>query len=144
VVLLAGVGAASPAVSVDGPTVRVRVDGGGWAEVAVGPDGIAVRVDAGDPIDEVVLRSYCIGAVHMGLGWVLSESLAVDDAGEVHDLTVRSLGVLRAADLPHVDVAIERSSAEPVAVSDAVFAATAAAAWRHLGLPLAWPTATTL
>ena len=39
---------------------------------------VDVRVAAGDPLDEVVLRSFCMGAAHMALGWVLSEALAVD------------------------------------------------------------------
>ena len=50
---------------------------------------------AGDPLDEVVLRSYCIGAAHMALGWVTSEGIAVADDGESLDLTIRSFGVLR-------------------------------------------------
>ena len=41
---------------------------------------VDVRVAAGDVLDEVVLRSYCIGAAHMALGWVLSEGLTVDRA----------------------------------------------------------------
>ena len=44
---------------------------------------------AADPLDEVVLRSYCIGAAHMALGWVASEGLAVDADGEPLDLTIR-------------------------------------------------------
>ena len=56
---------------------------------------VTVRVAAGDPLDEVVLRSYAIGAAHMALGWVLTEGLAVDpETGEVHDLTIRSFGIL--------------------------------------------------
>ena len=66
-----------------------------------------VRVAAGDPLDEVVLRSYAIGAAHMALGWVLTEGLAVDpETGEVHDLTIRSFGILRAKDTPPIDVEI--------------------------------------
>ena len=58
---------------------------------------VEVRVAAGDPLDEIVLRSYAIGAAHMALGWVCTESLAVDPAtGEVHDLTIRSFGIVRA------------------------------------------------
>ena len=52
----------------------------------------------------MVLRSYVIGAAHMALGWVTSEGLAVDDDGEVGDLTIRSFGILRAADMPSVEV----------------------------------------
>ena len=42
------------------------------------------------PLDEVVLRSYVVGATHMGMSWVRSEGLAVDGDGVVHDLTIRS------------------------------------------------------
>ena len=88
-----------------------------------------------------MLRSYCIGAAHMALGWVCSEGLAVDDEGEVHDLTIRSFGILRAADMPAVDVEIEPSTATPVNGSDAVFAAVAAAALAATRAALrSWPT----
>jgi hypothetical protein len=99
-----------------------------------------ITVEAGDPLDEVVLRSYCIGAAHMALGWVRSEGIAVDDAGVVHDLTIRSFGILRAVDTPEINVTIEPSDGPPVNASDAVFAAVAAAAWMADGLPTDWPT----
>ena len=57
-------------------------------------------MSAGDVLDEVVLRSYCVGAVHQALGWVRSEGIAVDEAGEVLDLTIRSFGILPARDMP--------------------------------------------
>ncbi len=101
--------------------------------------GVTVRVEAGDPLDAVVLRSYCIGAAHMALGWVRSEGIAVDAAGEPHDLTIRSFGILRAVDMPPVTVEIAPDDRPAVNGSDAVFAAVAAAAWRHLGFPAAWP-----
>jgi xanthine dehydrogenase small subunit len=111
------------------------------AEVDLGAEPrVDVAVSCGDPLDEVALRSYCVGAAHMGLGWVCSEGLAVDAAGEVHDLTIRSFGVLRAVDTPPVDVTIEPSDGPPVSGSDAVFAAVAAAAWLAQGCPPAWPT----
>lgn len=119
--------------------VEVRTDDGAVTSVTVGDDGIAVRVTAGEVLDAVVLRSYCIGAVHMALGWVRSEGLAVDTDGEVLDLTVRSLGVLRSSDLPHVEVEIVDADGPAVAVSDAVFAATAAAEWRRAGCASDWP-----
>ena len=86
---------------------------------------------AGDALDGVVLRSYAIGAVHMALGWVLTEGLAVDpDTGEVHDLTIRSFGILRAKDTPPIDVELVDDPGAPLArASDAVFAAVAAATW---------------
>ena len=95
---------------------------------------VEVRVAAGDPLDDVVLRSYAIGAAHMALGWVLTEGLAVDpDTGEVHDLTIRSFGILRAKDTPPIDVTIVDDAGPPRArSSDAVFAAVAAATWNAL------------
>lgn len=151
-------------VEVAGPPTSVAIRGAGWVEGAVlragaagevgwieSPDGgrataaiedgqVRVRVDAGEPLDEVVLRSYAIGAAHMALSWVCSEGLAVDAEGEVHDLTVRSFGILRAADMPEVDVTIETSVGDPLNGSDAVFAAVAAAAWLDQGCPAEWPT----
>ena len=56
--------------------------GGASAEAEVEPTAaVRVRVRCGDPLDEVVLRSYCIGAAHMALGWVRTEGLAVDADG---------------------------------------------------------------
>lgn len=124
----------------DGP-VTVAAPDGGRAEAAVNLDGsLAVSVQAGRPLDETVLRSYCTGAAHMALSWVTSESLSVDESGTVHDLTVRSFGILGAAAMPPVAVTIEPDDGEPVNGSDAVFAAVAAAVWINRGLPPVWPT----
>jgi aerobic-type carbon monoxide dehydrogenase small subunit (CoxS/CutS family) len=124
-----------PEVTVVDPTT------GGQAR-AVARDGrIHLQVACGPPLDEVVLRSYCVGAAHQGLGWVTSEGLAVDDGGEVHDLTIRSFGVLRAVDMVPVEVEVDPGSGPPVRGSDAVFAAVAGAVWVAQGCPPDWPTA---
>ncbi|MBA2495705.1 MAG: molybdopterin-dependent oxidoreductase, partial [Acidimicrobiia bacterium] len=114
---------------------------GGVATASVDAhDGtVCVRVDAGDPLDEVVLRSYCTGAAHQGLGWVATEGLAVDEAGVVQDLTVRSFGVLRAVDTPAIEVEVTDGTGPPVRVGDAVFAAVAGAAWVARGCPPVLP-----
>ncbi len=132
-VLLAGArGALAPVVD---PST------GAVAEAAIGLDGVVrVRVEAGEPLDEVALRSYCTGAAHMALSWVRSEGLAVDESGLVHDLTIRSLGVLRAVDMPPVEIEIAPGDGPAVRGSDAVFVAVAAAAWLHAGTPADWPT----
>ncbi len=151
-------------VDVVGPPTSAALRAAGWAEAAVllagarrragpltAPSGavaeasieagrVLVRVSCGDPLDEVVLRSYCIGAAHMALGWVTSEAIAVDDDGEPHDLTVRSFGVLRCADTPRIDVEIDRVGGLPVNGSDAVFAAVAAAVWVAQDCPPSLPT----
>jgi xanthine dehydrogenase small subunit len=149
-------------VDVPGPTTTAEVRAAGWAEALVltaGDDGwvtapngarawaaidddgaVRVRVSCGNPIDPVVLRSYCIGAAHMAIGWLRSEGITVGDDGQPRDLTIRSFGALRAVDTPAIHVDIDDSSAEPVNGSDAVFAAVAAAAWRAGGFAPRWPT----
>jgi CO/xanthine dehydrogenase Mo-binding subunit len=90
-------------------------------------------------LDAVVLRSYCIGAAHMGLGWVRSEGIAVNESGEPVDLTIRSFGVIRAVDTPLIDIEIVEDDGPSINGSDAVFAAVAAAAWRAAKFPSRWP-----
>ena len=117
----------------------IRLPGGGGATAQVGEE-ITVEVSCGRPQDEVVLRSYCIGAAHMGYSLVTSEAIATDDDGTVVDLTVRSFGVVPAARTPPVELSIVGSDAEPVNGSDAVFVAVAAATWLARGCPEIWPT----
>ena len=121
-------------------TVKVTSPEGATAQATVGPEGISVHIDAGDPFDEVTLRSYVIGASHMAWSWVTSESLSVDTNGEVQDLTIRSFGIARSADTPHIEVKIEPSQHPPVQAGEAVFAAVAAATWLSRGTPTHLPT----
>ena len=94
---------------------------------------IDVRLAAGDPLDDVVLRSYAVGASHMALGWVLTEALAVAPGGEVRDLTIRSFGIVRAKDTPPITVTILDEPGPPLPrSSDAVFAAVGSALWNAL------------
>ena len=154
-------------VDVTGPPTSAAIRAAGWAEAAaliaavtdepgwitcpdagsararVEQDGaISVQVRAGLPLDETVLRSYCTGAAHMAYSWVTSESLGVDADGVVHDLTVRSFGIVGARAMPAVEVEVIDDGGEPVNGSDAVFAAVAAAVWMSRGTPEAWPTGT--
>ncbi len=122
--------------------VTVESPEGARATVAIGVGGdVSVSVSAGEVLDEVVLRSYVAGAVHQALGWVRTEGIAVDHQGEVVDLTIRSFGILPAREMPHVEVAVVDAGGEARRGSDAVFAATAAAAWMAAGLPTRWPSA---
>lgn len=143
---LRGAGWAEAAVLItslqDGPEFIVESPAGARATASIDDDGtVRVRVSCGDPLDTTVLRSYCTGAAHMALGWVISESLSVDATGVPHDLTIRSFGVLRAVDTPTIDIVIDTSDTEPVNGSDAVFAAVATAAWHRTGFAECWPTA---
>jgi len=155
-------------VGVVGPPTSTKVRGAGWAEILVmlavlrddpmitAPNGaratarvehgdngaslITVEVWAGEVLDHVVLRSYCIGATHQALGWVTSEGLSVDDDGAVLDLTIRAQGIIRAADTPTIEVIIHDDPRASVRGSDAVFVAVAAAVWNDQGCPPTWPT----
>jgi xanthine dehydrogenase small subunit len=123
-------------------SATVTAPWGARATASVGDDDvIRVAVECGEVLDDVVLRSYVIGAAHMALGWVTSEGLAVDAEGTIGDLTVRSFGILRAADMPTVDVDLVPSDRVAVNGSDAAFAAIAAAVWLRRGCPADWPVA---
>ncbi|MGI9118641.1 MAG: 2Fe-2S iron-sulfur cluster-binding protein [Acidimicrobiales bacterium] len=171
--IAAAIAAAAPGLDVEevdvaGPPTSAQLRAAGWAEALVmltaaagrqpvtviSPAGatasaeidegaIRVRVDCGDPLDQVVLRSYCIGAVHMALGWVRREAIAVDAAGVPHDLTIRSFAILTASEMPEVEVEIVSGDGPPVNGSDAVFTAVAAAEWMRQDCPQDWPTGRT-
>ena len=135
----------APRLPVGEGRAEVEVPGAGRAAVAVHcPDGERGRVDvdvwAGDVLCPVTLRSYALGAVHQALGLVWSEGIAVDATGEPVDLTIRSFGILAARDMPEVEVRLHQEDVWPVNGSDAVFAATLAAAWIAEGVPASWPT----
>jgi xanthine dehydrogenase small subunit len=140
-VLLAGARCAAAGTVGPGTPVEVTSPAGGRARVVVAADGsVEAAVWAGEALDPVTLRSYCFGAIHQALGWVWSEGLSVDDAGVVQDLTIRSFGILTARETPEMDVVLHSDDTWPVNGSDAVFAATAAAAWVAGGLAPTWPT----
>jgi xanthine dehydrogenase small subunit len=138
---LRAAGWAEAAALVSGEGDWVMSPAGGQARSNVATDGtVRVEVRCGEVLDETVLRSYCVGAAHMAIGWVRHEGIAVNAAGEPLDLTIRSFGVVRAVDTPAIEVTIVDDDRPPVNGSDAVFAAVAAAVWRHDGFPARWPT----
>lgn len=149
---LVAAGCDSPLGGRDGDGVRVELADGAWARTEVIERGavrggacLEVSVGAGEPLDPVVLRSYVIGAAHMAAGMVCSEALAVDGEGTVHDLTIRSFGILAASQMPEVRVVLDPlgCTGEPRAVSEAVFTSVAATVWAHHGFGPAWPLRTT-
>jgi aerobic-type carbon monoxide dehydrogenase small subunit (CoxS/CutS family) len=154
-------------IDVPGPATSVDLRGAGWVEAAVllaslkthdtisSPNGavasavideagVRVEVRAGRILDAVVLRSYCIGAAHQALGWVRSEGLAVNADGVPQSLTIRSFGILTAAQTPPIEVHLIEEDRPAVNGSDAVFAAVAAAAWRASGYRPRWPLSASL
>ena len=137
-----------------GRAARRRWAGRRWRGRGAGPGEGSARGDgrrgrhgprsgwpAAIPLDEVVLRSYVIGAAHMALGWVTSEALSVDADGDRprpdHPLLRGAAGDRHAADRGR-----DRPAADgpPVNVSDAVFAAVAGRRLAAPGPPPGWPT----
>ncbi|MGH9207648.1 MAG: hypothetical protein ACRD1G_14020, partial [Acidimicrobiales bacterium] len=90
--------------------VVVKSPAGARAEASIADDGrVRVRVECGRILDDVVLKSYCTGAAHMALGWVRSEGIALDGHGQPCDLSIRSFGVLKAREMPEVEVHLVES-----------------------------------
>ena len=61
--------------------------------------------DVGKAVNPVLCEGQIEGSVHMGLGYALTEDFPSDPAtGYPTNMTLRSLGILRAKDMPPVDV----------------------------------------
>jgi len=77
--------------------------------VVVDPETMAVeRVvaahDVGRAVNPMLCEGQVQGSVHMGLGYALSEELPADDRGFPTHSTLRALGILRAKDVPPIEV----------------------------------------
>ena len=67
---------------------------------------IAVH-DVGRAVNPVLVEGQVEGSVHMGLGYALSEEFPTDpETGFPTNMTLRSLGILRAKDVPEIEVRI--------------------------------------
>jgi xanthine dehydrogenase molybdenum-binding subunit len=61
--------------------------------------------DVGKAVNPLLVEGQIEGSVHMGLGYALSEDFPTDPAtGFPTNMTLRSLGILRAKDVPPIDV----------------------------------------
>ena len=65
--------------------------------------------DVGRAINPLLCEGQVEGAVHMGLGFALSEDFPADENGRPKNMTIRSLGIVRPADMPEVDVKLIES-----------------------------------
>ncbi len=77
--------------------------------VVMDPDTLAVeRVvaahDVGRAVNPMLCEGQVEGSVHMGLGYALTEEFPADERGFPTKSTLRSLGILRAKDVPPVEV----------------------------------------
>ena len=62
--------------------------------------------DVGKAINPLLCIGQVEGSVHMGLGYALSEDFPSDETGRPTNMTLRSLGIIRAKDMPPVDVVL--------------------------------------
>ncbi len=62
--------------------------------------------DVGRVMNPLLCEGQIEGAVHMGLGYALTEEFPTDAEGRPTKTTLRSLGILRAKDMPQVEVVL--------------------------------------
>ena len=60
--------------------------------------------DVGRAINPTLCEGQIEGAVHMGLGYALTEDFPTDEQAMPTNMTLRSLGILRAKDIPEIEV----------------------------------------
>ncbi|MEO1062511.1 MAG: molybdopterin cofactor-binding domain-containing protein [Actinomycetota bacterium] len=65
--------------------------------------------DVGKAVNPLLCEGQIEGAVHMGLGYALTEDFPCDDVGQPEHMTLRQLGILRAKDMPPTDVILVES-----------------------------------
>ncbi len=65
--------------------------------------------DVGKAINPTLCEGQVEGAVHMGLGYALTEDFPTDENGHPTNMTLRSLGIIRPKDMPDVDVILIES-----------------------------------
>jgi len=69
------------------------------------PAKVVAAHDVGRAVNPTLCEGQIQGAVHMGLGYALSEDFPTDpETGRPTNMTLRSLGILRAKDMPEVEV----------------------------------------
>jgi xanthine dehydrogenase molybdenum-binding subunit len=66
--------------------------------------------DVGRAVNPLLCEGQIEGAVHMGLGYALSEDFPADAEGRPTNMTLRSLGIIRAKDVPVIEtILVERA-----------------------------------
>ena len=70
-------------------------------------DKVVAVHDVGRAVNPMLVEGQIEGSVHMGLGYALSEDFPTDpETGFPTNMTLRSLGILRAKDVPEIEVHI--------------------------------------
>jgi xanthine dehydrogenase molybdenum-binding subunit len=90
-----------------GPDVKTHITYGYATQVVIlDDDGQLKKViaahDVGKVMNPLLLAGQIEGSIHMGLGYALTEELQLQD-GQIASKDLRSLGILRAKDMPEVE-----------------------------------------
>ncbi len=75
-------------------------------------DKVVAAHDVGKAVNPLLCEGQVEGAVHMGLGYAMSEGFPCDEDGRPLNTTLRNLDIIRPKDMPDVDVILVES-AEP-------------------------------
>lgn len=67
-------------------------------------DKVVAAHDVGHAVNPLLCEGQIEGSVHMGLGYALTEDFPADELGRPTNTTLRSLGILRAKDVPEIEV----------------------------------------
>jgi len=94
--------------SVEHPTIHSTFGYAAQLVVLDRETGAVQRVvaahDVGRAVNPLLCEGQVLGAVHMGLGYALSEDFPTDAEGRPTAMTLRQLDILRPKDMPPVDV----------------------------------------
>lgn len=71
--------------------------------------GVVAAHDVGRAVNPLLCEGQIEGAVHMGLGYALTEGFPVDETGRPRNDTLRSLDIIRPKDMPPVEVILVES-----------------------------------
>ncbi|MFT6290762.1 MAG: xanthine dehydrogenase molybdenum-binding subunit [Ilumatobacter sp.] len=72
-------------------------------------ENVVAAHDVGKAVNPMLCEGQIEGAVHMGLGYALSEGFPCDETGYPTNTTLRSLDIIRPKDMPSVDVILVES-----------------------------------
>jgi len=96
--------------TVDRPTIHSTFGYAAQLVVVDRATGAIERVvaahDVGKAVNPLLCEGQIVGAVHMGLGYALTEDFPTDDHARPTAMTLRQLGILRAKDVPPIDVVL--------------------------------------
>ncbi|HEV8299167.1 MAG TPA: selenium-dependent xanthine dehydrogenase [Acidimicrobiales bacterium] len=94
----------------DNPTIHSAFGYAAQLVVADKTTGAIERVvavhDVGKAINPLLCAGQIEGSVHMGLGYALTEDFPADECGRPTNMTLRSLGILRAKDVPDIETVL--------------------------------------